>query len=98
MCRCQFQSAIQPGKPNQNAFIWRFNRSYRTEVLDAHLFANLEQIQALTDRWLVDGTEYRPHGADQPIDGRSSTNGGAGFRVRPASCHKRMGETASSGL
>lgn len=34
---------VRPGKPNQNAYIERFNRSYRTEVLNPYLFVTLKQ-------------------------------------------------------
>lgn len=52
---------IQPGKPNQNAYIERFNRSYRTEVLDPHIFSNLTQVRDLSWAWLLSYNEERPH-------------------------------------
>jgi len=54
---------IQPGEPQQNAFVERFNRTYRHEVLDAYVFDSLEQVRLISEGWLRLYNEERPHRA-----------------------------------
>lgn len=53
---------IKPGKPTQNAFIERFNRTYRTEILDFYLFRTLNEAGRSPNAcWLNEYNSERPH-------------------------------------
>jgi putative transposase len=52
---------IELGKPAQNAYIERFNRTYREEVLDLYLFDTLAEARAITEAWLETYNAIRPH-------------------------------------
>ena len=54
---------IQPGKPTQNAYIERFNRTARHEWLDMNLFHNIEEAQEMATKWLWTYNNIRPNSA-----------------------------------
>ena len=52
---------IQPGKPMQNSYVERFNRTFREEVLNFYVFNRLSEVRDITENWLKEYNEQRPH-------------------------------------
>jgi putative transposase len=52
---------IQPGKPTQNAYVERFNRTARHEWLDLHDFDSVEHAQELATQWQWQYNNERPN-------------------------------------
>ena len=56
---------IQPGKPQQNAYIERYNRTVRYSWLSKHLFDTLDEVQDYATSWLWHYNHERPHQANK---------------------------------
>ncbi len=52
---------IQPGKPQQNAYIERYNRTVRDEWLAQNIFETIEEAQEQATRWLWTYNNDRPN-------------------------------------
>jgi putative transposase len=59
---------IQPGKPQQNAFVESFNGKFREQFLNENLFFSIDHAKELTDEWREIYNDFRPH---RSLDGKT---------------------------
>ena len=52
---------IQPGNPQQNAYIERYNRTVRYDWLNQYLFESIAEVQSYATRWLWTYNNERPN-------------------------------------
>jgi putative transposase len=52
---------IQPGKPQQNAYVERFNRTVRYEWLSQYYWGDLDEVRDFATRWIWHYNHDRPN-------------------------------------
>lgn len=58
---------IQPGKPQQNAYVERYNRTVRYSWLSQYLFNSIKEVQDYATEWLWFYNHERPHKANNGL-------------------------------
>lgn len=53
--------AIQPGHPQENGIVERFNGTFRKEILDANILRDLKHAKEITQEWVMEYNHERPH-------------------------------------
>ena len=75
---------IQPGKPQQNAYIERYNRTVRHEWLAQNIFETIEEAQDQATQWLWTYNNDPPQHGDRRDHSRNETEtGGVILLSRP---------------
>jgi len=52
---------IQPGNPQQNAYVERYNRTVRYDWLNQHMFMSIDEAQISATQWLWTYNNERPN-------------------------------------
>ena len=54
-------SFIQPGNPQQNAYVERYNRTVRYDWLNQYIFSSIDEVQEQATHWLWTYNNERPN-------------------------------------
>lgn len=54
-------SALYCAENYETAYVERFNRTYRDEILNMYAFKTLTEVREITDNWIREYNEERPH-------------------------------------
>ena len=53
--------AIQPGHPQENGIVERFNETFRREILDVNILRDIKHAKEITQEWIREYNYERPH-------------------------------------
>ena len=53
--------SLPPSTLDRVSAFERFNRTYRDEILNMYVFKTLSEVRALTENWIREYNEERPH-------------------------------------